>query len=1061
METQHETSGCPDMTEGVGPVGDVCVFCLNSTDTRLDVAESFVKSEVRCDDGQYMSSLSANTSFTEECTSSSSSPSCGLLATEMKVIFIVRKLLSLSEHQCVEMLETFGNPSSWLKVCKFCVQTVDKAFWVHKTIIRLEKELEALKEAATRRIRASDEYRRKRSRSEITEATNNIRRYVLNGPDVCDNAFSRPRELDEEIKEEIDTGEVCDEVDVMCNESLDSLSDPDYIPDGAELEFEYEETEEYTGAAVHENVSRSAIRKKSQSRKTRGNKRKERRDVSPVSRADRQSCSRKPKEETFDKVNVKNLHLVEEADDDADEVVIKIEDGELKSYYRCSRCSYKSYRRPDLVRHLKNVHGCYSRNLKTLKKDKRKICVLCEQVFTNISSFHTHCINQHKMMSCNKCPRLFSTVSTLHVHQKKHTTTPTSVVAISSKFSCPHCNFSTKSLSYLNRHRRCIHGEMTKKMVERSLKQNQCNECKKTFENMEIFKKHCISDHQMIQCPKCPMLFPTLTRFKSHERRHHQDAKSKGRILQCKRCDYSSTALVNLNRHVRDVHWETGDRVRLSLMRKSKCSQCQKIYESMDALRTHCLEVHGMKECFKCPKVFVTEELLGAHLRRFHGTIKWKPKLKINLDLSKENTSTYKCPHCHFFCTAEPRLNDHIRIVHKELAAIISGKFTADNLKCEKCSKEFPSIEELIQHKIDEHEMVKCEKCLRVFPYVGYLELHQKRYHSEDAAAGKESWNWTTKVMPVTNDSSTTENTDCVPGSSKMEKPKKSKNLNCTKCHETFLNYRDLKSHRATAHAEKMIKCDKCSEVFDSMSSLFSHKVNVHHEQKSLYQCPLCTYTNNNYRRIAKHLDVVHDEKPKLVCEICSKSYKTERTLLFHKIGEHGQADSRYDTQCNICNKSFSTPYYLKNHITTVHENRWRYKCDECGMGFRGKKQVETHVQVYHRNIRQFKCPKEGCDKEYGTKSQLNNHLKHARGHMENKEKQFKCSFSECSAAFVDKSDLRRHELIHINKDKKPFQCHQCGKGFTLVDYLRQHLKSCVRKDDINSNDKNALPFPT
>lgn len=76
----------------------------------------------------------------------------GLIDNEMNVIFIVRKLLSLPEQLCIELLEKFGNPSSWLVTCSKCSEIVNDARAIHKKLIALEITLDKKRKVVTQKI---------------------------------------------------------------------------------------------------------------------------------------------------------------------------------------------------------------------------------------------------------------------------------------------------------------------------------------------------------------------------------------------------------------------------------------------------------------------------------------------------------------------------------------------------------------------------------------------------------------------------------------------------------------------------------------------------------------------------------------------------------------------------------------------------------------------------------------------------------------------------------------------------------------------------------------------
>ncbi|XP_058832117.1 zinc finger protein 62 homolog [Topomyia yanbarensis] len=285
------------------------------------------------------------------------------------------------------------------------------------------------------------------------------------------------------------------------------------------------------------------------------------------------------------------------------------------------------------------------------------------------------------------------------------------------------------------------------------------------------------------------------------------------------------------------------------------------------------------------------------------------------------------------------RLRTHCRKVHNERAEV------------ECCNRIFYVKCKIIEH-INSHQDPKrfhCEICNRYYHSKDYLELHNKRIHSND------------KEKPFVCD--------------KCDKRfPKQKLLNahlkahiqveCSICNRKLANVYSLKVHMMM-HADSLEQpkhiCDTCGKEFPRKMALDQHiKRHMGINPEKRLQCNICNRWILGKRGLKKHLITVHcDRNQQFPCDICSQKYPNQRSLQIHKTGVHGEDKF----ECEFCGKRFKKSRNLKEHKAS-HTGETLYSCDLCGMTSNSNGNLYSHKKNKHP-VEWLETKKKAMEKYY------------------------------------------------------------------------------------------------
>ncbi|XP_076241959.1 uncharacterized protein LOC143183968 [Calliopsis andreniformis] len=267
---------------------------------------------------------------------------------------------------------------------------------------------------------------------------------------------------------------------------------------------------------------------------------------------------------------------------------------------------------------------------------------------------------------------------------------------------------------------------------------------------------------------------------------------------------------------------------------------------------------------------------------------------------------------------------------------------------------------------------------------------------------------------------------------------------NCSHCNAKFARRKHLEIHLFRSHGERVTKyphsCDACSRSFPKRILLNRHRAKHSYENGKV--CSDCGEMLKVEEDDKEHKEN-HCTKKQFKCKRCLQTFSIKQTYLTH-IQNHD------NHKCSKCDVTFASKKKAHEHYKLVHSskvndnkisNNGIYFCIDCRHTFSEKDDYSRHLESsLHLNKMNreipprdnFPCPV--CSKKLISQRALDQHVRR----IHKGEKRFICNIYGCTFQCARKSDLDRHKQLHV--EQRNIVCEQCGKTFTSVSILNDHV---------------------
>ncbi|TRY63089.1 hypothetical protein TCAL_06268 [Tigriopus californicus] len=386
---------------------------------------------------------------------------------------------------------------------------------------------------------------------------------------------------------------------------------------------------------------------------------------------------------------------------------------------------------------------------------------------------------------------------------------------------------------------------------------------------------------------------------------------------------------------------------------------------------------------------------------------------------------------------------------------VVSGSGDLEDDKriysCNHCSETFSSLHNYHKHQRDKRR-VGCPECCEDIVTFNQLVKHAFDYHAVTAP------NYLKYVQDEEEEKSMKVPRKCLMcdmvynGMVLLHRHKELYHelgdYRCDECQQPCLTYYDLMIHQYQSHSKAVPRLQPHTHGVDTIQ----HKDGKVEKKRTLFVCPHCQASYKADSRWTVHMRTKHSWGL-FECKPCDEVCHYASDFSSHMINFH---PDNSDVKCPSCSKLVSLkedpeafnvhyqdcPYDSAKAVNEYEKKNTLYQCDYCGKNYFSKNSFDAHIKQ-HQGIERFKCTQ--CD--YGTnyKGVLLDHQKmHLREQgLTNADSEL-VLFHQCDQCGKQYSNIQglRDHIKRVHQGIKPsFPCKDCGRTFTNKASLYNHKK--------------------
>ncbi|XP_070547311.1 uncharacterized protein [Ptychodera flava] len=176
--------------------------------------------------------------------------------------------------------------------------------------------------------------------------------------------------------------------------------------------------------------------------------------------------------------------------------------------------------------------------------------------------------------------------------------------------------------------------------------------------------------------------------------------------------------------------------------------------------------------------------------------------------------------------------------------------------------------------------------------------------------------------------------------------------------------------------------------------------------------------------------DVPDDDKDKDYKPTTKPRAKRKYTFVRQLPRKAATPDELKSSTCEACGETFEKVQEFREH--KKKHAKERLTCKECGKFLSGYTNLQQHIRIVHKKVRPFQCSV--CEKTFHTVTHL---TVHKETHATEEEKKVQCD--KCGKMFTHIITLKEHvRRAHV---EKKYQCETCGQNFSRKSNLAVHIR--------------------